>query len=93
MGDPGGEGSCEVVKMIKLDISVALFLYLFSTVIVVFILWIWLGRSSRFNVFKEDRQDVWQCSVCSYVYRDDKKKVLSRCPQCKSINKKEVQRS
>jgi len=74
--------------MIKLDISTALFFYLFFTVICVFVLWLWLDRASRFNLFKVERKNVWQCPVCSYVYIDIKEGDLSRCPRCTSINKK-----
>ena len=74
--------------MIKLDISVALFLYLFSTVIFVFVLWVWFGRRSRFKFFKADRKEARECSVCSYVYTDEERCELSRCPRCESITKK-----
>ena len=74
--------------MIKLDISVALFLYLFFSVICGFALWIWFDRKSKLNTFRVERKNIWQCSVCSYVYIDAKEEDLSRCPRCKSINKK-----
>ncbi|OGW74924.1 MAG: hypothetical protein A2Z72_00120 [Omnitrophica bacterium RBG_13_46_9] len=77
--------------MIKLDISVALFLYLFGTVIVVFALWIWLGKRPESGAFGARRESVWQCSVCSYVYTDTKNEDFSRCPRCKSINTKQKQ--
>ena len=89
MGSRDGKGNCEV-SMIKLDISVALFIYLFFTVIVVFVLWIWLERRSGFANFKTSRENVWQCSVCSYVYVDGKGEDFSRCPRCNSINQKGV---
>lgn len=76
--------------MIKLDISIALFIYLFFTVIGVLILWIWLERGSGFTAFKVNRENIWQCSVCSYVYIDAKMEDFSRCPRCKSINRKGV---
>jgi len=72
--------------MIKLDISVALFIYLFCTVIGVLVLWIWMERDSGFSTFTAKRRDVSQCSVCSYVYMDIKNGDFSRCPRCKSIN-------
>ncbi|MFH1380610.1 MAG: hypothetical protein ABIH57_00365 [Candidatus Omnitrophota bacterium] len=74
--------------MIKMDISQALFFYLFFTVIVVFFIWIWLERKSNFKTFKSDRKDVYQCSICHYVYANPKDEDFSRCPRCKSINKK-----
>ena len=77
--------------MIKLDISVALFLYLFGTVIVIFILWVWLERRPKFSVFRTEQKKVWQCSVCSFMYNtDSERRDFSRCPQCNSINKGEV---
>jgi len=76
--------------MIKLDISVALFIYLFCTVICVLILWIWLERDSGFTAFKVKRRNICQCSICSYVYIDAKNEDFSRCPRCKSINEKGV---
>lgn len=74
--------------MIKLDISVIIFLYLFFTVVLILVLWALLGKGSKPFAFRIDRQDVWQCSVCSHVYRDARKAELSRCPQCNSLNKK-----
>ena len=74
--------------MIKLDISTALFFYLFFTVICVFGLWVWLDRRSKLSSFRVERKNVWQCSICSYVYIDAKDDDLSRCPRCKRINKK-----
>lgn len=79
--------------MIKLDISTALFLYLFSTVIVIFILWLWLERKPELSAFKIN-PNVWQCSVCSFMYNADPERGgFSRCPQCHSINKKGVRES
>ena len=76
--------------MIKLDISVALFVYLFFTVVLVLALWIWFEKRSRFTDFETNRENVWQCSVCSYVYVDKKGEDFSRCPRCNSINQKGV---
>jgi uncharacterized paraquat-inducible protein A len=73
--------------MIKLDISTALFLYLFFTVIVTFALWIWFGRGPKIKR-SQDRENAYQCSVCSYVYADKKNEDFSRCPRCNSINTK-----
>jgi len=74
--------------MVKIDISLALFFYLFGTVIVTILLWMWLDRKVKFNAFKIGGEDVWQCSICGYVYIDRESENLSRCPRCKSINKR-----
>lgn len=76
--------------MIKLDISTALFLYLFFAVIGVFALWIWLDRAIGFEPYGAERKNIWQCSVCHYVYVDSNEADFSRCPRCKSINQKGV---
>ncbi len=76
--------------MIKLDISVALFFYLFFTVICVLVLWIWTEKDSGLAAFKMKKESVCQCSVCKYVYVDVKNQDFSRCPRCKSINEKGV---
>jgi len=77
--------------MIKLDISLAIFLYLFSTVIGIFIVWIWTEKKPGLSLYLKNDDNVWQCSVCSYMYTEGKTAGLSRCPRCNSINKREVQ--
>lgn len=74
--------------MIKMDISIALFLYLFSTVIIMFVLWMWLDRRPTFNIFEKGEDNIRQCAVCNFVYMDIKNENFSRCPRCKSMNKK-----
>ena len=76
--------------MIKLDLSVVIFFYLLFTVILVFILWVFLDRKIKSNTFKIGRKNIWQCAVCKYVYIDPKDAEFSRCPRCKSMNKKGV---
>jgi len=74
--------------MIKLDLSLAIFCYLFFTVITVFILWVWFEKSSKGRIFGQTRKEVWQCYVCGHIYIESRKEDFSRCPQCKSINER-----
>ncbi|MFH1594329.1 MAG: hypothetical protein ABID09_06505 [Candidatus Omnitrophota bacterium] len=74
--------------MIKLDISIALFIYLLFTVIVILALWIWAGRSSSHKGFKIGRKNIVQCTICKYVFVDPKDEDFSRCPRCESISRK-----
>ena len=78
--------------MIKLDISIAIFLYLLFSVVIVFILWIFLDRKSKTENFKVDRKNIYQCEICKYVFIDQKNEDFTRCPRCKNINKKGVQK-
>lgn len=75
--------------MIKLDISLAVFIYLFGTVVLVFLFWVWLEKKQDLGVFKTGG-GAKQCSICSYMYTDLKIEDFSRCPRCNSINQKEV---
>lgn len=74
--------------MIKLDISTALFLFLFGTVILVLFFWAFTEKRSKFGGFGSLRKDVWHCSICKYMYINPEPGDFSRCPQCNSINKR-----
>jgi len=74
--------------MIKLDLSLAIFFYLFFTVIIIFILWVWFERSAGGGAFSQSRKNVWQCHICGHIYTEEKTGDFSRCPQCKSINER-----
>lgn len=74
--------------MIKLDLSLAIFCYLFFTVIIVLVLWVWFEKASKTGDFSQSRKNVWQCNICGHIYTEDKTDDFSRCPQCKSINER-----
>jgi len=72
--------------MIKLDISQAVFIYLFFSVIGILILWIFFEQKFKFIYFREEDVYVWQCGICAYTYIDSQNREMSRCPRCKSFN-------
>ena len=74
--------------MIRLDISSAVFLYVTSALLAVFLLWIFFERKAILPKFVREEADVWECSICSYTYVDSTHHEISQCPQCKSYNKK-----
>ena len=74
--------------MIRVDISTAVFLYLMSSLLVIFFLWIVLEKRTMLPKFVREKADVWECSICAYTYVDSTHHEISQCPQCKSFNKK-----
>ena len=74
--------------MFRVDISTAVFLYLMSSLLVIFFLWIFFERKAVMPKFVREEADVWECSICAYIYVDSTHREISQCPQCKSYNKK-----
>ncbi len=74
--------------MFRLDISVAIFLYVMSALVVLFILWVSFEKERAFPKFVREEADVWECLICAYTYVDSTHQEISQCPQCKSFNKK-----
>lgn len=74
--------------MIPVDVSTAVFLYVMSSLGVIFMLWIFFERKAILPKFTREEADVWECSICAYTYVDSTHHEISQCPQCKSYNKK-----
>ena len=74
--------------MFRLDVTMAIFLYLTSSLLAIFALWIFFERESVLPKFVREKADVWECTICAYTYVDSKQREISQCPQCKSYNKK-----
>lgn len=74
--------------MIRVDVSTAVFLYVMSSLLVIFFLWIFFEKKSILPKFIREEADVWECSICTYTYVDSTHHEISQCPQCKSYNKK-----
>ncbi|MCM8772678.1 MAG: hypothetical protein NC926_03605 [Candidatus Omnitrophica bacterium] len=71
--------------MIKITIDFGAFIYLLSSVIILF-LWFFGERKEKFK--KKEEDFLWQCPLCFFEYIDSKNKEISRCPQCKTLFKK-----
>lgn len=76
--------------MFRVDVTTAIFLYLMSSLLAIFLIWIFFERSTVFPKFVREKADVWECSICTYTYVDSTHHDISQCPQCKSYNKKEA---
>lgn len=75
--------------MIRLDISTALFLYLFFTVIVILAVWFFFDFGTQLKMFFSDEKFIWHCSICSNNYVDSRNDEFSRCPRCGSYNQRD----
>ncbi|NQT32395.1 MAG: hypothetical protein HQ594_01830 [Candidatus Omnitrophica bacterium] len=74
--------------MIKLDISMALFFYLFFSVVFILIAWSFFDLGTKLKTFSSDERYIWHCSICAHTYVDSKGEEISTCPRCGSYNQK-----
>lgn len=74
--------------MFRFDISSAIFLYIMSSLVVVFFLWVSFEKEAALPKFVREEADVWECLICAHTYVDSTHQEISQCPQCKSFNKK-----
>ena len=74
--------------MIPLDVSTLIFLYVMSSLLVIFLLWILFEKRAALPKYVREEADVWECAICAYTYVDSTHHEISQCPQCKSYNKR-----
>jgi hypothetical protein len=74
--------------MFRLDISTAVFLYVMSSLLIIFFLWIFFEKKAILPKYVREEADVWECAICTHTYVDSKHQEISQCPQCKSYNKR-----
>jgi uncharacterized paraquat-inducible protein A len=74
--------------MIKLDISIALFIYLFFTAVLLLIMWFFVDFGTKMKTFSSDEKHIWHCDICSCTYIDSRHDEISRCPRCGSYNQR-----
>ena len=74
--------------MIKVDISTALFLYLFFTAVLLLILWSFFNFGTKMKTFGSEEKYIWHCSICTLTYVDSRHENISKCPRCGSYNEK-----
>ena len=77
--------------MIHLSVSTAIFVYVMSSLLAIFVLWIFFERKAILPKFVREKADVWECSICAHTYVDSTHHEISQCPQCKSYNKKSME--
>jgi hypothetical protein len=74
--------------MIELDISTAVAIYLFLSVVGILFVWLFSDRDKKPRQYSSDKKSVWQCEICVFTYIDSQHDIISRCPQCGSYNKR-----
>ena len=76
--------------MLRLDVSTAVFLYVMSALLMIFLLWILFEKRTALPKYVREDANVWECSICAHTYVDSTHHEISQCPQCKSYNKKSL---
>jgi hypothetical protein len=76
--------------MIKIEFSLAVALYLILTTCLVLLIFVFKNKKDP-KQFSSEKNFLWQCSICTYVYVDSRHVNISQCPRCGSYNKKEEQ--
>jgi len=74
--------------MIKLDISMALFLYLLFTAVLILLVWSFFSFGTKLKTFSSDEKDIWHCNTCTFTYIDSRHDEVSKCPRCGSYNER-----
>lgn len=73
--------------MITVPVSAAVVAFLLITVASVLVIWIFSGRHTPdTGLPKDTAEHVWRCPICTHVYVETKRGVLSKCPECGSMN-------
>ncbi|MBU1912090.1 MAG: hypothetical protein KKB22_00955 [Candidatus Omnitrophica bacterium] len=75
--------------MLKIEFSTAIALYLILTTCLVLLALVFENKKEP-KQFSSEKNFLWQCSICTYVYIDSRHANISQCPRCGSYNKKEA---
>ena len=73
--------------MIRVELPVLLFIYLFVFVAAIFSIWIvseWLRQRRE----KKTLRYRVQCTICASIFEDKASSLLARCPRCGSLNER-----
>ncbi len=74
--------------MIRVPLTVIVFLYLFAFLILVFALW-WLDERRRQRVTRQALQFRLRCAICGFEFEDRSATPLPSCPRCGRPNERE----
>jgi len=74
--------------MIRIDLNVAVALYLGFSIVVMF-MWIFFEWKKRAITRLKTNNTLWECPTCFYTYIDSCSENISKCPKCKTLHKKE----
>lgn len=73
--------------MIPLTIPSALLLYLLLTTLSILGWWFWEHWTNRHQSLSLAEERLQVCEFCQFAYLAPRSKQISRCPQCRSLNK------
>ncbi len=73
--------------MIRVSLSVPVFVYLFVFLAAVFAAWLWFGWS-RTRLEKSALRHRLRCKICAFEFEDSTTTLLPRCPRCGSLNER-----
>jgi phage FluMu protein Com len=72
--------------MIQISLTTALVLYSSVLLILLLLIWIYTEVSVRRSYRVLEKQFLWRCVFCSYIYLDEAAETLSQCPRCHSFS-------
>ena len=72
--------------MITISLTTAVVLYSLLLLVGAVAVWVWteIGTQRAYRVL--EKQDLWRCAYCRYLYLDTGSGEHSACPRCGSIN-------
>ncbi len=72
--------------MITISLTTAVILYAGLILLGAATLWLFGELGSRRTLRVLEKQNLWRCAYCGYVYLDESAGLHSKCPRCNSIN-------
>ena len=72
--------------MIQISLTAALILYTAFLGTVAFSIWIYTELTVRRSYKILEKQFLWHCVFCGYIYLDEAAEKLSHCPRCGSYS-------
>lgn len=73
--------------MIELPLTTALAVYSGIVLLGAAAVWLYTEAASHRAYRKVEKQHLWRCTYCGYVYLDEEAGAYSNCPRCDSINR------
>jgi hypothetical protein len=72
--------------MISISLSTAIVLYSALLGLLILLIWLYTEVSVRRSHTLFEKQFLWRCVFCGYVYLDEAAETLSQCPRCHSFS-------
>ena len=72
--------------MIQISLPTALAFYSAILGVILVAIWVFTEVSVRRSYHVIERQFLWRCVFCGYIYLDEEAEKLSLCPRCESYN-------